>query len=267
MIYWVIRHRHPKQEKRANMSSLASFYQVFTFIDIEKMGIIFVGGENLKRKNIYLFFGVIVVITVIFAACVNSSMKTDNFIDTHNTNQPEYSELSSKQQSSSSNSIAVSSSEPASSPSSSVSQSATLPDSAPSSQSTTAQRTGNSKRTWKRPKVAYLTFDDGPSKLTPMILDILKAKNVKATFFVIGKDDFQSNQLLIRMVREGHSIGVHSWSHKYQVIYQSEQSFMDDFNRLKDHIYQVTGVQPRICRFPGGLNNTVCLKGLLKNTE
>jgi len=62
MIYWVIRHRHPKQEKRANMSSLASFYQVFTFIDIEKMGIIFVGGENLKRKNIYLFFGVIVVI-------------------------------------------------------------------------------------------------------------------------------------------------------------------------------------------------------------
>lgn len=109
-------------------------------------------------------------------------------------------------------------------------------------------------------KVAYLTFDDGPSNLTPKILDVLKSKNIKATFFVIGKDDSQSNEMLRRMVREGHTIGVHSWSHKYQVIYSSESGFLNDFNMLRNHIYKVTGVKPNICRFPGGLNNTVCLK-------
>jgi peptidoglycan/xylan/chitin deacetylase (PgdA/CDA1 family) len=109
-------------------------------------------------------------------------------------------------------------------------------------------------------KVAYLTFDDGPSNLTPKILDILKSKNVKATFFVIGKDDNQSKEILKRMVREGHAIGIHSWSHKYRDIYSNEGNFLNDFNKLRSYIYKVTGVQPNICRFPGGLNNTVCLK-------
>lgn len=112
----------------------------------------------------------------------------------------------------------------------------------------------------KTQKIAYLTFDDGPSKLTPKILDVLKSKNVKGTFFVIGKDNDKSNEMLRRMVREGHTIGVHSWSHNYQVIYGSETGFLNDFNRLRNHIYKVTGVQPNICRFPGGLNNTICLK-------
>lgn len=115
-------------------------------------------------------------------------------------------------------------------------------------------------RTAKRPKVAYLTFDDGPSRQTSDILNILKSKNIKATFFVIGKDTDKSNELLRRMVREGHAIGVHSWSHQYSIIYGSETGFLNDFNRLRSHIYQVTGVKPNICRFPGGLNNTVCLK-------
>ena len=72
-------------------------------------------------------------------------------------------------------------------------------------------------------KVAYLTFDDGPSeKITSRILDILKEENIKATFFVIGKsvDESEKNQQIVtRMAQEGHSIGNHTYSHNYSYLY------------------------------------------------
>lgn len=107
-------------------------------------------------------------------------------------------------------------------------------------------------------KVAYLTFDDGPSKRTTELLDILKDCKVHATFFVIGLNAEKYPDVLKQMIYDGNVIGVHSWTHKYSYIYKNTQNFLDDFNKLKDYIKQTTGVKPDVCRFPGGTNNTVC---------
>ena len=109
-------------------------------------------------------------------------------------------------------------------------------------------------------KVAYLTFDDGPSKLTPELLQTLKNCGVHATFFVVGQRAQMYPEVLKEIVDSGNVIGVHSWTHKYQYIYKSEQNFLTDFNLLKDYIKQETGVTPNISRFPGGTNNTVCFR-------
>lgn len=106
-------------------------------------------------------------------------------------------------------------------------------------------------------KRVYLTFDDGPSKNTEAILDILAEYNVKATFFVVGDTSEESKALYKRMIDEGHSIGIHSYSHRYQEIYASKEAFFEDFYLLSDYIYDVTGVRPDICRLPGGSSNTV----------
>lgn len=106
-------------------------------------------------------------------------------------------------------------------------------------------------------KHVYLTFDDGPSTNTAEILDILAEYNVKATFFVTGDTDEQAKAIYRRIVEEGHTIGVHSYSHRYQEIYASEEAFFEDFYLMSDYIYDVTGVRPVICRLPGGSSNTV----------
>lgn len=103
----------------------------------------------------------------------------------------------------------------------------------------------------------YLTFDDGPSENTAKILDILKEKNVKATFFVIGKEDDESKALYQRIVAEGHTLGMHSYSHKYSVLYESLDSFADDLNQLQTYLTEITGITPTIMRFPGGSSNKV----------
>jgi len=103
----------------------------------------------------------------------------------------------------------------------------------------------------------YLTFDDGPSVYTGEILDILKEYNVKATFFVVGKEGEKYEELYKRIVEEGHTLGMHSYSHKYSEVYASEESFAEDFSRLRDYLYDITGVESRFYRFPGGSSNTV----------
>lgn len=105
-------------------------------------------------------------------------------------------------------------------------------------------------------KRVYLTFDDGPSIYTGQILDILKANDVKATFFVIGRDE-EYYEYYKRIVDEGHTIGMHSYSHVYQDFYASEDSFADELTRLNDLIYNVTGTKSQIFRFPGGSSNQV----------
>lgn len=106
-------------------------------------------------------------------------------------------------------------------------------------------------------KRVYLTFDDGPSRNTEEILDILAEYQVKATFFVIGDTSEEAKALYRRIVNEGHSIGIHSYSHRYHEIYASEEAFFEDFYLMSDYIYDVTGVRPDICRLPGGSSNTV----------
>lgn len=103
--------------------------------------------------------------------------------------------------------------------------------------------------------VVYLTFDDGPSKNTSQILDILKEHNVKATFFVVCNDTPNARALYKRIVDEGHSIGIHTYSHKYNEIYQSVEDYLSDFEQMFNYIYEVTGTKPTIFRFPGGSIN------------
>jgi peptidoglycan/xylan/chitin deacetylase (PgdA/CDA1 family) len=106
-------------------------------------------------------------------------------------------------------------------------------------------------------KKVYLTFDDGPSKYTDDILDILSEYNVKATFFVIGKTDDSSKEMYQRIVEEGHTLGMHSYSHDYKYIYKSLEDFDKDFTKVRDLLYDTTGYLPTLYRFPGGSSNNV----------
>ena len=103
----------------------------------------------------------------------------------------------------------------------------------------------------------YLTFDDGPSSNTDRILDILAEYDVKATFFVVGKEEEKYRPLYNRIVQEGHTLGMHSYSHKYNEIYQSVDSYAEDLCKLQEFLYDMTGVRCRYCRFPGGSSNSV----------
>ena len=86
-------------------------------------------------------------------------------------------------------------------------------------------------------KTAYLTFDDGPDEsVTPAVLDVLKKYNVKATFFAIYNGSEEAGKLYKRIVDEGHTIAAHSYSHDYEKIYKSVDSFLEDFNLISEHI-------------------------------
>jgi len=102
----------------------------------------------------------------------------------------------------------------------------------------------------------YLTFDDGPTTLTPQVLDILRDNDVRATFFVVYKSGDDAAALYRRIVDEGHTLAVHSASHDYRIIYQSVDAFLDDFSLLSNMLEEVTGVKPEIFRFPGGSINS-----------
>ncbi len=102
----------------------------------------------------------------------------------------------------------------------------------------------------------YLTFDDGPSYLTPQILDILKEENVKATFFVVNHSS-SYDQYIKRAYEEGHTIGIHSYTHNYKQIYASEEAYFNDLNLMRNKIYHITGSYTNLVRFPGGSSNTV----------
>ncbi len=103
----------------------------------------------------------------------------------------------------------------------------------------------------------YLTFDDGPSIYTEEILNILSDYGVKATFFVTGKTDEDSKLIYQQIVEEGHTLGMHSYSHVYDKIYESLEAFSQDFYQIRDLLYETTGVMPTFYRFPGGSSNTV----------
>lgn len=112
-------------------------------------------------------------------------------------------------------------------------------------------------------KTAYITFDDGPSKVTPDILDTLQSLDVKATFFVIGATQERDVDTLKRIHDEGHAIGIHSYSHKYNEIYRNVENYLEDFNEIEDWIFEITGEHTQIFRFPGGSNNATAKKGIM----
>ena len=102
-------------------------------------------------------------------------------------------------------------------------------------------------------KNVYLTFDDGPSdKVTPKILDVLKEEDVKATFFIIGKQAETRKKLLKRAHEEGHTLAVHSYSHEYNKIYSSPKTLIEDIDKCNTIIKEITGKKSNVYRFPGG---------------
>ena len=105
-------------------------------------------------------------------------------------------------------------------------------------------------------KIAYLTFDDGPSKsVTPQILNILDQYNIKATFFVLGCNVDKNPDIVRQSYEKGHYIANHGYSHVYENIYASSQAVLDEFNRTEQSVRNAIGVQEysgHIFRFPGG---------------
>lgn len=105
----------------------------------------------------------------------------------------------------------------------------------------------------KNKKYVYLTFDDGPDpKITPKILDVLKEENVKATFFVIGRNVTYYKKTFNRITNEGHSLGLHSYTHELKDVYKNDESFIAEMKKSQNLIKSITGKEINILRFPGG---------------
>lgn len=102
--------------------------------------------------------------------------------------------------------------------------------------------------------VIYLTFDDGPSPYTGQLLDILEKYKIKATFFVVNTGYPEE---MTRAAELGHTIGIHSATHSYGKIYDSEDAFFSDLYKMQSVIEEYTGQTPALMRFPGGSSNTV----------
>ncbi|OOB77001.1 MAG: polysaccharide deacetylase [Epulopiscium sp. Nuni2H_MBin003] len=104
-------------------------------------------------------------------------------------------------------------------------------------------------------KVVYLTFDDGPTKgVTEDILDELQRLNIKGTFFVVGKEIIDKEDILKRMYDEGHGIGLHTYTHNYNKVYSSVDTFVEEMKKTADFINEVLQQDANIkyIRFPGG---------------
>ena len=115
---------------------------------------------------------------------------------------------------------------------------------------------GTEDITYKEDKdYVYLTFDDGPSKYTENILYYLDLYDIKATFFVVPDGTETCNNRLKRIAEEGHTIGIHTACHEYDKIYESVESYLDDFNLAYNRIYEATGIKCNLFRFPGGSKN------------
>ena len=106
------------------------------------------------------------------------------------------------------------------------------------------------------PKTMYLTFDDGPSENTSKVLDILKERNIKATFFLVGENVEKHPEIARRIAAEGHAIGIHCYTHDYEDLYRSAESFLEDFERARRAVREATGVEAVLFRFPGGSINS-----------
>lgn len=102
-------------------------------------------------------------------------------------------------------------------------------------------------------RVCHLTFDDGPSKNSERILDILEKYEAKATFFLIGSEVREENRKIIeRIVEEGHAVGLHSNVHRFDKLYASVDVCVRDFEMQYKLLKEEYGIDTKIFRFPGG---------------
>lgn len=103
-------------------------------------------------------------------------------------------------------------------------------------------------------KVIHLTFDDGPGVHTPRLLNTLKKYNAKATFFVVNTAYLD---IISRTAAEGHTVGIHTYSHNYSQIYANDNTYLADLEAIQKEIQKHTGTKAMLMRFPGGSSNTV----------
>lgn len=122
---------------------------------------------------------------------------------------------------------------------------------------TPTQQTGEAVKKPGEGKTVYLTFDDGPSNNTRIVLDILDKYNVKATFFVVAALNDSYEDIYKEIVDRGHTIAIHSYCHDYNVVYSDLDSFAADVQSMRDYIYNLTGYTSNIYRFPGGSSSTL----------
>ncbi|WP_068603985.1 polysaccharide deacetylase [Paenibacillus swuensis] len=101
-------------------------------------------------------------------------------------------------------------------------------------------------------KTVYLTFDDGPSALTPQVLDILAAEDVKATFFQLGEAVQAHPDYVRRVLKEGHALGNHTYDHEYSDIYGDFAAFWEQIQRTERAFVKAVGEAPKLVRAPGG---------------
>lgn len=112
------------------------------------------------------------------------------------------------------------------------------------------------KKEEKEKKVAYLTFDDGPSPVTERVLDVLKVYGVNATFFLIGSNITEETEDFVkREVEEGHVIGIHTYSHKAEQMYSSVENYEKDFLEAEKALESLVTIDRKLCRFPWGSAN------------
>ncbi|AIQ11153.1 polysaccharide deacetylase [Paenibacillus durus] len=101
-------------------------------------------------------------------------------------------------------------------------------------------------------KTVYLTFDDGPSAVTPKVLEILRREQVKATFFVIGDQAETRPELINAIWEQGNAIGNHTYDHNYKDLYSGFTYFWSQIKKTEEIVRQITGVRPQLVRAPGG---------------
>lgn len=99
-------------------------------------------------------------------------------------------------------------------------------------------------------RIAYLTFDDGPFQSSGAYLDLLDSYGIRATFFVLKKQDMYDTYF--REIMAGHTLGNHTATHDIQTIYTSAQSFMNSVDSLESYLYNTFHYRATIVRFPGG---------------
>ena len=112
------------------------------------------------------------------------------------------------------------------------------------------------RRILKATGVIYLTFDDGPSDITPEVLNVLKENDVKATFFIVDYSEEDKSKVQ-RIIEEGHTLGIHGMSHDYATIYSSLDAITENFIGLRNKILDDFNYSATYIRFPGGASNTI----------
>lgn len=125
-------------------------------------------------------------------------------------------------------------------------------------ENTTQKKSEDSQEKVKKQltKKVFLTFDDGPSENTEKVLETLKKYNARATFFMIGEQITPEKEELVKsMVKAGHMVGVHTYTHNEKKMYANKEACLKDIKKTYDRILEVTGVKPIYYRFPYGSAN------------